>query len=74
MTPTQQRQLQRLQKNEDWLALEEFIKEFKLNNFVEDSIKRDNEFETMWNAAEKEGGKNTLNQFFEELENEAKQV
>lgn len=74
MTPSQQKQIQRLMSNNDWLAIERFLEEFKLKNFVDESMKRNTEFETLWNAAEKEGAKNILQLFFNELENEAKKV
>ena len=55
-----------------WSAIETYIQDYLITNFLQDSIKRDDEFETIWYAAHGEGGKYHLQRFFIELENEAK--
>lgn len=53
-----------------WLALEDAFKIYLKENFPDTSIKRANEFETIWNAAYSDGGKWYLNNFWSKLESE----
>jgi hypothetical protein len=57
-----------------WLSVENALERYLLENFVQSSIKRENEFETMWYLAFSEGGKDHLQRFFQALEDNAKQV
>ncbi len=71
---TQKRQLQRLMESNDWEALEAFLEEFRLRTFAQASIKRGDQFDTLWYAAEAEGGKRILENFFREMEEVAKDL
>lgn len=62
------RALQRLQTQPDWAAVEAAFDAFLKQQFVVASIKRDTEFNTMWFAAECEGGKRFLTLFMNTLE------
>lgn len=65
------RQIRGLMQDKRWEAVEEFLRSYIEKNFVQTSLKRDSEFETIWYAAEFEGGKRHLQQFMNELEAEA---
>lgn len=71
---TQKKQLQRLMESNDWESLEAFLRDFMIRVFAQGSIKREDEFNTIWYAAEMEGGKRLLAQFFREMEEEAKNL
>lgn len=73
-TDQHRRQLQGLMQDERWGAVEAFVASFMLRNFAQNSIKRSSEFDTIWYAAETEGGKRTLARFFKELEDAARSV
>jgi len=66
--------IQALMQDPRWLSLENALEQYLLENFVQTSIKRENEFETMWQLAFAEGGKDHLQRFFNQLESAAKQV
>lgn len=66
--------LQALQKDPKWKAMEEALKEYLIQNFIENSAKRDTEFDTIWELATKEGGKYHLTNFFHWIEQEALKV
>lgn len=57
-----------------WAGFEAFFDAFMKKEFVQMSIKRDTEFETIWYAAEQEGAKRKLNEFVTLMEEEAKGV
>ena len=71
---TQRKQLQRLMESSDWGAVEAFVNDFMLRTFAQSSIKRNTEFDTMWYAAEFEGGKRFVKQFLHEMEQEANNI
>ena len=66
--------LQKLMEQPQWIGFEAFFNDFMSRNFTQNSIKRQTEFETIWQAAESEGGKRFLQAFKIELENEARKV
>jgi hypothetical protein len=68
------KQLQSLMSDVRWNAVETALQEYAQENFVQDSVKKDSEFETLWYAAENEGGKQHLQRFFNELEQQARDV
>ncbi len=68
------KQLQALQEDPRWGAVEAFMEDYMLRNFALASIKRQTEFDTMWFAAENEGAKRHLTRFMQELETEASKV
>lgn len=74
MTDQHRKQLQRLMTDPSWAGFEAFVHDFMLRNFAQASIRRQNEFDTIWYAAENEGGKRILTQFVRELEEEASKV
>jgi hypothetical protein len=66
--------IQTLMQDPRWLSLENALEVYLLENFVQSSIKRENEFETMWQLAFAEGGKDHLQRLMSQLESAAKQV
>lgn len=66
--------LQRLMENVEWQAVEVYLQEYLIRNFVQSSVKRNTEFDTLWYLAHAEGGKDHLQSFFKELEAEAQKV
>jgi hypothetical protein len=66
--------IQALMKDIRWLSFEKAAQSYLLENFVQSSIKRENEFETMWYLAFAEGGKDHVQRFINQLEDEAKKV
>ena len=67
----QRKQLRRLMEEPSWSGFEAFYMIFLERNFTKSSITRNTEFDTMWYAAEQEGGKRILAQFIKEMEEEA---
>lgn len=74
MNDQYRKQLQQLMSQPQWGAFEAFFKDYMDRNFIQNSIKRNSEFETMWQAAENEGAKRMLNDFKDSLEAEARNV
>lgn len=68
------KQLQGLQTDPRWGAVEAFFEDYMLRHFALGSIKRQTEFDTLWYAAEHEGAKRMLANFMKELETEASKV
>jgi len=64
--------LQTLMQTPQWAGFEEYFRHFMVREFVQGSVKRDTEFETIWYAAEHEGSKRKLHEFMQGLEDEAK--
>lgn len=64
------KQIRGLMQDPRWLALEDAFKIYLKENFLDTSIKRANEFETLWFAASQDGGKWHLNNFWSKLESE----
>lgn len=62
------KQIRGLMQDPRWPALEEAFYEYIKSNFVNESYKRSNEFDTIWNLAHREGGKYHLNAFWQKLE------
>ena len=74
MNNQDKKNLQRLQQDPRWVAVEKFFEEYLKSNFIHGSIKRDNEFETIWAAADSEGGKRHIQNFRNQLEQLARDV
>lgn len=68
------KQIKGLMSDPRWEGLEAFLRDFKNRQFVQNSIKRAIEFDTIWYAAEAEGGKRYLELFFAELERMANEA
>ena len=68
------KQLQKLMSEANWGAFEAFFDYYLQHNFIQTSIKRNSEFETIWQAASDEGGKRHLQNFKQQLEDEANKV
>ncbi|MBT9169543.1 MAG: hypothetical protein DDT19_02904 [Syntrophomonadaceae bacterium] len=66
--------LQTLMSSPQWAGVEAYYNYYVMNNFAQSSSKRDTEFETIWELANVEGGKNHLNQFIKGMEQEANRV
>lgn len=65
------KQIRGLMQDPKWPALEEALGVYLRENFLETSVKRANEFETVWFVAHNEGGKFHLTNFFNNLEHDA---
>ena len=74
MNDQHRKQLQQLMEQLQWGAFDVFFDEFLKRNFLQASIKREDQFHTLWYAAEYEGAKRALQDFKNQLEAEAKQV
>ena len=68
------KQIRALMQDPRWNALEFAFDEYKKQHFLETSLKRANEFETIWNVAHSEGGKYHLNGFWNYLEDNAQKA
>ena len=64
-------QIRQLMQSPQWNSIEISFNEYLKNYFLETSIKRENEFSTLWEASWQEGGKYHLNNFMKYLEDEA---
>lgn len=73
-TNSHRKMLQSLMQSSEWEAIEAYLQHYTQQNFVQQSIKRDSEFETVWQAASQEGGRSHLLTFFQNMEEEAKQI
>ena len=76
MTLNQQdkKNLQTLMKTPQWASVNTAVKTYLMEHFVTTSIKRENEFETMWQLSFSEGGKDNIQRLMSELLAAAKQV
>lgn len=74
ITDQHRKMLQKIQEDPNWAGFEAFFDAFMKKEFIQMSIKRDSEFETVWYAAEQEGAKRKLNEFKQALEDEARLV
>jgi hypothetical protein len=74
MNEQRKRQLQAVMSDPRWTAVEEFVRHFMEEHFIAASIKRDTEFNTIWYAAEAEGGKNYIKLLFAEMEKAAEEA
>lgn len=68
------KQIQRLMSDPNWAGMEQFFKHYTRSQFIQNSVKKETEFDTIWYLAHIEGGKHHLYQFMNQLEEEAKQV
>jgi hypothetical protein len=71
LSKQQIKQLQALQSDPRWAAIEQFLAEYIKDNFIQQTVKRDTEFNTIWELAHAEGGKFHIQRFFNQLEQEA---
>lgn len=74
ITKQDKRQLLILMSDPKWSILEKFKDEYMKEHFINDSAKRQTEFDTIWYIAENEGGKTHINSLFNELDNIANHV
>ena len=68
------KQLQMLMQHPAWAGFETFLADFMQRNFVSNSIKRGTDFDTIWYAAEAEGGKRYIQLLMREMEQAAGEV
>ena len=66
--------LQEVMTNRGWEALERYMKEYIGSLELSGSIKKDTEFNTIWDRAHNEGGRDHLTNFFLQAEGEAKKL
>lgn len=66
--------IQTLMQTPQWLSVENALQVYLNEHFIQTSVKRESEFETIWYLAFQEGGKDHLQRFFSQLEDQAKQV
>ena len=66
------RQLRGLQEDARWGAVEAFVADFMQRHFVQGSIKRGDQFDTIWYAAEAEGGRRYIQLMLKEMEDAAR--
>ena len=72
MDNSQRGMLQKLMTDPAWQAVENYFDSFIENSFKDfGSVKRETEFETIWQAAHREGGKMYIEMFRKHLEREA---
>lgn len=57
-----------------WTGFDAFFDYFMKVHFLEQSIKKNTEFDTIWYAAEQEGARRLLLEFKQQIEEEAKKV
>jgi len=69
-----QKNIQTLMKTPQWQSVDKALKVYLMENFVQTSVKRESEFETIWYMATDEGGKDHLQRFMNQLESEATKV
>ena len=74
ITDQHRRMLQTLMTMPQWAGFEAFFRSFMEKEFVQGSIKRETEFDTIWYAAEQEGAKRKMNEFIRLMEAEARGV
>ena len=70
----QKKQLQVLMGDTRWEVIEQAMKQYLMESFLDESGKRETEFETIWALAGSEGGKYHVKAFFVELEEAARGV
>lgn len=70
----QKKQIQALMSDPRWKAIEQSVEMYLIEKFIEDSQKRESEFETIWSLASADGGKYHLQHYFTELEEAAHSV
>jgi hypothetical protein len=66
------RLLEEIQTNRAWEAVEEYRDEYFKSLGLNDTIKRDTEFNSIWDRAFAEGGRHHLIQFFNNMEDEVR--
>ena len=71
LTNQNRKQIRKIMEDPAWAGFEAYIRYFMNKNFTQASIKRGSEFDTIWYAAEQEGGKRLIAQFIREMEEEA---
>lgn len=68
------KQLQLLMQHPAWAGVEAFVADFMQRNFIQGSIKRATDFDTLWYCAENEGGKRYIQLLLREMEQAANEV
>lgn len=66
--------IQTLMMDVRWQSVERALDLYLKENFIQSSIKRESEFETIWYLAFAEGGKDHLQRFISQLESEARKI
>lgn len=66
--------LQEVQKNRGWLEVELFKEKYIKSLNLTGTIRKTNEFDTIWERAWNEGGEYHINQFFKAIFDEANKL
>ena len=72
LTPQEKRYIQKVMTDPMWVGMEAYFQQFMEDNFTQQSIRRGTEFDTIWAAAEHEGAKRMLNEFWSGLDEQAR--
>lgn len=72
MTNDKRKLLQEALSNEGWPVLEEFVEEYINNLNLPGSIRRNDEFNTIWDRAFTEGGEYHIRELLKQLDSEAR--
>lgn len=72
MDNSKRKQLQDILTDKNWEIVEEYLEEYLESFYLKASIKRQDEFNTIWDRAFKEGGEHHLKDFFIRIEQEAR--
>jgi hypothetical protein len=73
MTNSQRKQLQDIQTDKNWEVVEEYIAEYIEQHLqLQNSVKRNDSFNTIWDRAFTEGGEFHIKKFFNSIEAEAR--
>ena len=71
LNTNEKRLLRNLFQSPVWNVMNKALIVYRKENFFETTAKRETEFDTMWYTAHKEGGKDHLDGFFNNLEQQA---
>lgn len=74
MTNPERKLLQEALSNRGWLLVEQFLEDYIESLNLKGSMKRQNDFETIWQRAEAEGGEFHLRNFMNQLDEEARKL
>jgi hypothetical protein len=72
MDNSKRKLLQEILTDRNWDVVEDYLEEYIANLNLKGSVKRQDEFHTIWDRAFGEGGEHHLRDFFKQIENEAR--
>ena len=68
MNANEKRHLRNLFQGQEWAVVQKALKEYKEEQFFNITARRDSQFNTLWDVAHREGGKDFLDGFMSRLE------